>query len=323
MPSPSTIAPELIHEASAFLRGKIRQTPLEHSPELARILGVPVYLKLENLQLTGSFKIRGAWFKLAKLGAPAVLTCSAGNHGKGVAYAARELGIRAIVCVPSTIDQAKYKGMFAYGAEVRIAPFAGYDETEDWALAQAESEALPFVSPFDDFDIMAANGGTLAQEIVAERPEIEIFVVPVGGGGMAAGMAAFEPARRIVCCQLQESPGLEASLNAGHAITRLPAIDTIAGGIEGGFGKLPFEVIQSRVHQVALVTESEIYTGMQWMLDQHQYLIEPSSAAPLAACLTGKIHPLDGPAALVISGRNVSLSVVRRVLCTSNQQVAL
>ena len=111
MPSPSTIAPELIHEAAAFLGGKIRQTPLEHSPELSSLLGVPIYLKLENLQLTGSFKIRGAWFKLAKLSAPAVLTCSAGNHGKGVAYAARELGIRAIVCVPNTIDQAKYKGM--------------------------------------------------------------------------------------------------------------------------------------------------------------------------------------------------------------------
>jgi threonine dehydratase len=314
MPLPSTIAPELIQEAAEFLRGKIRQTPLEHSPELSRLLAVPVYLKLENLQLTGSFKIRGAWFKLAKLGAPAVLTCSAGNHGKGVAFAARELGIRAIVCVPATIDQAKYKGMIAYGAEVRISPFAGYDETEDWALAQAESEALPFVSPFDDYDIMAANGGTLAQEIAAERPEIENYIVPVGGGGMAAGMSAFVPARKIVCCQLEASPGLQASIHAGRAITRLPAVETIAGGIEGGFGRLPFGVIQLRVHQVALVTESEIYAGMQWMVDRHQYLIEPSSAAPLAACLGEKIQPLNGPVAVVISGRNVALEVVRRVL---------
>lgn len=314
MPSHSTIAPELIQEAASFLAGKIRQTPLEHSPELSRILGVPVYLKLENLQLTGSFKIRGAWFKLAKLGAAAVLTCSAGNHGKGVAYAARALGICAVVCVPSTIDRAKYKGMIALGAEVRVSPFAGYDETEDWALAQAESEGLPFVSPFDDYEIMAANGGTLAQEIVAERPEIEDFVVPVGGGGMAAGMAAFTPALRMVCCQLEQSPGLQASLDAGRAITRLPAIDTIAGGIEGGFGKLPFSVIQSRVHQVALVSEREIYEGMKWMLDWHQYLIEPSSAAPLSACLAGKLRSLEGPAAIVISGRNVSLEVIRRVI---------
>ena len=314
MPLHSTIAPELIQEAADFLAGKIRGTPLEHSPELSRVLGVNVYLKLENLQLTGSFKIRGAWFKLARLGATTVLTCSAGNHGKGVAYAARQLGIRAIVCVPNTIDHAKYKGMLAYGAEVRIAQFAGYDETEDWALEQAKSESLPFVSPFDDYDIMAANGGTLAKEIIAERPEIENFIVPVGGGGMAAGMSAFEPARRIVCCQLEKSPGLQASLHAGHAITRLPPIDTIAGGIEGGFGKLPFEIIQSKVHLLALLTEPEIYAGMRWMLDQHQYLIEPSSAAPIAACLTGKIGPLNGPAAIVISGRNVSLAVIRRVL---------
>ena len=318
MPSHSTIAPELIEEASAFLRGKIRQTPLEHSPELSRLLCVPVYLKLENLQLTGSFKIRGAWFKLAKLGASAVLTCSAGNHGKGVAYAAKQMGIRAIICVPNTIDQSKYKGMLAHGAEVRIGPFAGYDETEDWAIAMAESEGLPFVSPFDDFDIMAANGGTLAQEIVDERPEIEHFIAPGSGGGMVAGLAAFAPERRITCCQLEESPGLQLSLEAGRAITRLAAVDTIAGGLEGGFGKLPFSVIRSRVHQVALVSEREIYHGMEWMLDQHQYLIEPSSAAPIAACIAGKISALDGPTAIVISGRNVSLNVVRRVLqsCT-------
>jgi len=317
MPSHSTIAPELIREAAAFLAGKIRQTPLEPSPELSRILGVPVYLKLENLQLTGSFKIRGAWFKLGRLGASAVLTCSAGNHGKGVAHAARALGIRAIVCVPSTIDRAKYNGMLALGAEVRVAPFAGYDETEDWALAQSEAEGLTFVSPFDDYDIIAANGGTLAQEIVEERPEIENFIVPVGGGGMAAGMAGHTPARRIICCQLEESPGLQVSLDAGRAITRLPAIDTIAGGIEGGFGKLPFSIIQSRVHQVALVSESEIHAGTQWMLDQHQYLIEPSSAAPLSACISGKIRPLKGPVAIVISGRNVALTVIKRVLSAS------
>ena len=191
---------------------------------------------------------------------------------------------------------------------------AGYDETEDWALAQAEAEGLLFVSPFDDYDIMAANGGTLAEEIVAERPEIENFIVPVGGGGMAAGMASYTPERRIVCCQLEASPGLQASLDAGRAITRLPSINTIAGGIEGGFGKLPFSVIQSRVQQAAMVSESEIYAGMLWMLDQHQYLIEPSSAAPIAACIAGKIRPLDGPAAIVISGRNVSLEVIRRVI---------
>src|SRR5262249_33294886 len=156
----------LISEAAQFLRGRIRRTPVESSPALSKILGIPVSLKLESMQLTGSFKIRGALFRLSKLTSDelrdGVVTCSAGNHGKAVAYAARQFGVRATICVPRSVDKSKYEGMIALGADVRVSEFDGYDETEDWARALAKQQGRTFISAFDDYEIMAGNGGTTA-----------------------------------------------------------------------------------------------------------------------------------------------------------------
>ena len=251
----------LIDEAKLFLKGKIRQTPMEPSPVLSKILGVPVRLKLESQQLTGSFKIRGAWFRLSRLSASerdsGILTCSAGNHGKAVAYAAKALGIRAVICVPASVDRAKYEGMVALGADVRVSQYPGYDDTEIWALEQAKDEGKPFISAFDDVAVIAANGGTLAAEVLDDLPDARTFIVPVGGGGLAAGLAFHAGEKRagpvVIGCQHELSPGLKVSLEAGHAITRLPAIETAAGGVEGGIGALPFEILRSRIHHVALV----------------------------------------------------------------------
>ena len=312
-----------IGEATLFLKDKIRHTPIEPSPQLSKILGVPVWLKLESLQITGSFKIRGAWFRLSRLSpserASGILTCSAGNHGKATAYAAKALGLHAVICVPSSVDRAKYEGMVALGAEVRISQYPGYDDTEIWAREQAAKQGRPFISPFDDIAVMAGNGGTLAAEILADLPNARTFIVPVGGGGLSSGLAFHvkenHPYCVIIGCQHQLSPGLKVSLDAGHAITRLPAIDTVAGGVEGGIGKLPFEILKSRIDQVALVSEQEIYAATRWMIEQHQYLIEPSAAVTIAACLAGKCGPIAGPTVIVISGRNVSADVTRRILC--------
>ncbi len=311
-----------IAQAIAFLDGKLRRTPVETSPALTNELGAPVWLKLESLQITGSFKIRGAWYRLSQLTAgeraSGILTCSAGNHGKGVAYAARELGVRAIVCVPSSVDRAKYKGMLALGAEVRVSKFEGYDDTQAWAEQQALDEGKPFISPFDDIAIMAGNGGTLAAEIVEQLPDASTFIVPVGGGGLSAGLAfhvkANRPGAIVIGCQHEQSPGLKLSTRSRRAITRLPAIETVAGGVEGGLGQLPFEILKSRIDRVALVSEQEIYEATRWMLEQHQYLIEPSAAVTVAACLTGKVGRLSSPSVVVLSGRNVSIDVIRRIL---------
>jgi len=316
---------ELIAEASAFLGDRVRRTPVEFSQSLSQLLGVPVWLKLESMQLTGSFKIRGALFRISKLTAreraEGVLTCSAGNHGKAVAYAAREVNVRATICVPRSVDRSKYEGMVAMGADVRVSEFDGYDDTEDWARAMATNRGLTFLSAFDDYAVMAANGGTTAIESMEDAPAVRNFILPVGGGGLSAGFAhAVKHKLRdaaIIGCQLAASPALRMSIDAGHAITKLPAVETMAGGVEGGIGTLAFGVLGPLVDRVALVTEEQILDAVRWMLEYHQYLIEPTAAVPLAACLSGKIGKLDEPVVVVISGRNVSAGAVKKILCRS------
>jgi threonine dehydratase len=189
------LSAEMIDEAAERMRPFIRKTPLEYSPLLSDILRHPVYLKLECLQLTGSFKLRGAFCRLSNLSQEerqkGVLTCSAGNHGKAVAYVAKKLGIKATVYVPKNVDQAKYQGILQYGAEVIISPFMGYDETETLARQIAQDSHRTFISPFDEIEVMAGNGGTLAKEILEELPEARSFILPVGGGGMVAGFAVY------------------------------------------------------------------------------------------------------------------------------------
>jgi threonine dehydratase len=302
----------LICEAARFLEGKVRRTPVEHSAGLSEILGVPVWLKLESMQLTGSFKIRGAMFAISRL-KEEVITCSAGNHGKAVAYVARG----ATICVPRSVDQSKLSAMIAMGADVRVSEFDGYDETQDWAMEMAAREKKYFLSPFDDDAVMAANGGTVAMEVLEDAPEARTFVLPVGGGGLSAGFAVWAkdrlPDATIVGCQHVLSPALKMSMDSEHAITRLPAVETLAGGVEGGIGARTFAVLQPLVDQVALVTEDEILDGVRWMIAHHQYLIEPTAAVTIAACIGGKVRATE-PVVVVVSGRNVGVGTVKKIL---------
>lgn len=319
------IAVERIEDAAAFLRGRVRRTPVEYSDALSRVLGVPAWLKLESLQLTGSFKIRGALFRISRLSADerhdGVVTCSAGNHGKAVAFAARGEQIRATICVPRSVDRAKLDDMIAWGADVRVSDFDGYDDTEDWARELARAERRVFLSAFDDYDVMAANGGTVAMEVLDDAPEARTFILPVGGGGLGAGFAFWAkqrlPDAMIIACQHELSPGLPKSLQSGRAITKLPAVDTMASGVEGGIGALTFGVLRGLVDRVALVSEHEILEGVRWMMERHHYLIEPTAAVAVAACLSGKIGTLPQPVAIVITGRNVGLERVKKILCES------
>jgi len=312
----------LVLEARRLLEGRIRRTPVEPSPALSEVAGVPVSLKLESLQLTGSFKIRGAFFALERLSETerrkGVVTCSAGNHGKAVAYVARELGIPATIYVPRGVDESKLKGMLSLGAEVVRTDCEGFDESERLAREAAERTGRPYVSAYDDELILAANGGTLAAEVLEEAPEARSFLLPVGGAGLSGGFAFYTktalPDSRVIGCQHELSPALALSLEKGEAITRLPPVATTAGGLEGGIGRTGFGVLKERIDVVALLTEQEIFEGVRFMLDRHQYSIEPSSAVTVAAVLTGKSGRLDSPAVAVISGRNVALATVRRIL---------
>jgi threonine dehydratase len=319
----TAVTPELVSEAERFLRGRIRRTPVELSPGLSERLGVPIWLKLEHLQETGSFKLRGAFFALSCLSEKerrrGVLTCSAGNHGLALAYAASRLSARAVVCVPRAADDSKVAGIRTHGAEVRVSDFPGYDATEEWAIERARREGLPFLSAFDDPRVISANGGTIGLEVLEEVPDARAFVLPVGGGGLAAGFAFVakkkSPEALVIGCQHEGSPGLARSLAEGRAVTRLPAIETAAGGVEGGLGELPFAILRSRIARVALVSEEEIFAGVRWMLAEHRYLVEPSAAVAVAACLSGKCGPLTAPAAIVLSGRNVATPTLARILC--------
>lgn len=307
---------EMIDEAAAFLENHTLKTPCEYSQELSTLCGVPVYLKLEFLQVTGSFKSRGAFFKLSKLTQEerqrGVVTCSAGNHGKAVAYVAQKMGLTATIFVPKAVDEAKLQGIMALGAKVIHSPFIGYDETEALAKQEAAKSGRPYITPFDDDHIMAANGGTIAKEILQEVPEARTFLLPVGGGGLASGFGFFVKAHhkesRLIGCQHHKSPALQLSLQQKKAVTQLPSLETLAGGIEGGLGANCFHYLQSRIDDVALCTEKELYQAVGWMLDKHQYLIEPSSAPPISALIHRKIKGLKTPCVIVLTGRNVSSS---------------
>jgi len=312
---------DLIHEAAEFLSGQVRETPVEHSPVLSDRLGVPVWFKLENLQVTGSFKARGALFSLSRIkanGIQHVATCSAGNHGKGVAWAATQLDMQASIFVPKGVDPVKYDAMKRMGVDVRRSDFIGYDDTERWAIAEAERLGLPFVSAYDDDDVMAANGGSVAMEIEHQVPDANTFVMPVGGGGHAGGFAFYmkhrNPESRIIVCQHEDSPGFLRSVEANEPVTELPGIKTLASGLEGGFGRKTWEVLKNRFDAIRLLSEEELKEAMRWMVDEHQIIMEGSSAASVAACLDPEFPIPDGPVVIFISGRNIARTSLIDVL---------
>lgn len=312
---------QLIEQATEFLRGKIRRTPIEFSSGLSKLLGVPTYLKLESLQITGSFKIRGAFFYLSTLAEEerrrGVATCSAGNHGLGIAYAAKELDIPCTVFVPKSVDQAKHDKLIKLGAKVKKSEFIGYDDSLAWATIEAAKTKLPMISAFNDEKIMAGNGGTLAVEILEELPEASHFILPMGGGGMSAGFSWHVKSKQqkawMTICQLAECPALKLSLEQGKPITYMPPIDTLAGGLEGGLGERCFEILKTRVDEIVHIKEEELRSALRWLLERHQYLIEPSAAVALASCLFGHVKP-KGPIVIVLTGRNVGYSTIRQIV---------
>ncbi len=312
----------LISKAVHSLESHVLKTPTEHSPFLSEMVGAPVYLKLESLQVTGSFKIRGALFHLLTLSEAekerGVVTCSAGNHGLGLAYGAKKLGIPCTVYIPKNIDEAKRDKIKKLGARVRQSNFIGYDDTLSWAYEEIAKTNQHFISAFEDERIMAGNGGTIANELYEDFPSIKNIIFPIGGGGLGSGLSYYfkevNPSIRLIGCQHVDSPGFRLSLVKDEAITKLPSIETLAGGVEGGIGIKCFEVLKHRIDEVCLVSEEEIYDAFCWMLEYHQYLIEPTAAVSIAAVLSGKVPFLEGMSVILLSGRNVSLSTTQRIL---------
>jgi threonine dehydratase len=304
-----------VRAAAERIGGSIVRTPLERSAALSDFCGVDVWLKLECFQLTGSFKLRGALNALRLLGGAreTVVTASAGNHGLGVARAARLVGMRAIVVVPVTASQVKVEALRQSGAEL-LQVGDTYDLAEAAAIALARERQLSFISAYNDVGVVA-GGGTIALEIFEDLPDVRTLIVPAGGGGLISGVGVaahgLDPRAVVVGVQSEASPALHAALEHGRLVPVevLPSLaDGLAGNVEAG--SITFELIQDYVRGVELVSEADIADAMRWLLLNERVVVEGSAAVGVAALLQRTVEP-DGPVAVVLTGRNVARSVLQ------------
>jgi len=283
-----------VEEAAARIAGRVHRTPVLTSRLLDRELGCRVALKAEHLQRVGAFKARGAFNALLALDpgrrAAGVLAVSSGNHGQAVALAAAETGGRAVVVMPAGSNPAKVAGTRAYGAEVVMEGVTG-DNRETFAADLAAERGLHVVHPFDDHDVMAGQG-TAALELLADVPDLDLVLVPVGGGGLIAGTAAAvkgrSPATRVVGVEPAAAADAQASLRAGRRIPLPAAPSTVADGVRAlCVGERPFEVIRRLVDDIVTVTDAELLDAMALCWSRTKQLIEPTAALGLAALRTG------------------------------------
>ncbi|WP_308799223.1 threonine ammonia-lyase [Agromyces silvae] len=300
-----------------------RRTPMESSHFLASELGVPVYLKCENLQRTGSYKLRGAFNRISALSdaerSRGVVAASAGNHAQGVAYAARQLGIRATIFMPVGVALPKLEATRAYGAEV-VLHGDSVGETLAAAAAFADETGAVIIPPFDHFDVIAGQG-TLGLEILEQAPDATTVVVPIGGGGLAAGIASAVKQRavelgrtiRVVGVQAANAAPYVASMAAGTP-QEVPVVPTIADGIAVYRpGELNFEIIREAVDEVVTVAEDDIARALLVLLERAKLVVEPAGAVSVAALMTGAVRS-DGPVVALLSGGNIDPLLMQRVI---------
>jgi threonine dehydratase len=308
-----------IRAARKLLDGVVRTTPLEGSRWLSGRVGGPVHLKCENLQRAGSFKIRGAYVRLARLSpeerAKGVVAASAGNHAQGVALAASLLGIRATVFMPQGAPLPKLTATRAYGADVR---FAGHvvDDALAAAKAYGEETGAIFIHPFDHFDIIAGQG-TVGLEILEQCPQVRTIVVSTGGGGLLSGIAlavkASRPEVRIVGVQAEGAACYPPSLAAGASVA-LGEMATMADGIAVGRpGDLPFQVVRALVDEVVTVSEEALSQALVLCLERAKLVVEPAGVAAVAA-LVAEPRAFEPPVVAVLSGGNIDPLLLLRVL---------
>ncbi|WEO95654.1 threonine ammonia-lyase [Streptomyces sp. FXJ1.172] len=308
-----------VRGAQKMLSGVARVTAMEGSRHLSQLVGSPVQLKCENLQRTGSFKLRGAYVRIAGLlpeeRAAGVVAASAGNHAQGVALASALLGVHATVFMPRGAPLPKISATREYGAEVRL-----HGQVVDETLAAAEEYAARtgavFIHPFDHPDVIAGQG-TVGLEILEQCPEVRTIVVGIGGGGLAAGIAvavkAIRPDVRIVGVQAQGAAAYPPSLAAGHPVSvRNPA--TMADGIRVRRpGVVPFAIVKDLVDEVRTVGEDQLSAALLLCLERAKLVVEPAGASPVAALLAAP-DAFEGPVVAVLSGGNVDPVLMQRVL---------
>jgi threonine dehydratase len=315
----STVSLEALRSAAKGLEGIAVRTPLLDAPALSDLLDLPVALKCEHLQPIGAFKIRGAYTAVSRIPpesrARGVITYSSGNHGQAVAFAASLLGTRAVVVMPERAPAIKVEGVRRYGGEVVI---AGNSSAERWerACALAEEGGLAMVPPYESLDVIAGQG-TCGLEILEEWPAVETILVPVGGGGLIAGIvaavSALKPTVRVIGVEPVGAPKLARALEAGRPV-KLDRTDSLADGLLPlSIGELPFAVLSGVVRESILVSEEEIAAAVRFLSREMGLSPEPSGAVTTAALLSGRA-PISGPTVAVVSGGNVDPDLLKRLV---------
>lgn len=308
-------------QASRVLRGVVHKTPLDFSRTFSRITGGKIYMKLENLQKTGAFKVRGAYYKIYKLPEEAkrkgVVAASAGNHAQGVAYAASAAGIPATIVMPETAPMSKIQATRGYGAKVVLHGLI-YDDAYRKALEIAEETGAIFIHPFDDLHIIAGQG-SIAVEILQDLQDVDIVVVQIGGGGLISGIAAvvknvLGDQVKVIGVEPEAAPKMKASIDAGR-IVEIDAKPSIADGLlTRKPGELTYELVSELVDDIVTVSDDEIAHAILMLLERSKTVAEGAGAAGLAALLSGKIDVKGKKVVTIISGGNIDVTMLSRII---------
>ena len=307
-----------VYKARVALKDVALKTDVLYAPKLCK--GVQLYLKTENLQVTGSFKLRGAYYKMTQLTeeekAKGVIACSAGNHAQGVALAAQKNGIKSVICLPDGAPISKVEATKSYGAEVCMVNGV-YDDAYKRALKLRDEKGYTFIHPFDDDEVIAGQG-TIALEIVEQLPDVGAVIVPIGGGGLISGIAytikQLKPDVKVYGVEAQGAPSMQRSIQRG-GIETLSGVATIADGIAVKKpGALTYEYCKQYVDEIVTVTDDEISAAILALMEQHKLVAEGAGAVAVAAAMFGKVDLTDRKTVCVVSGGNIDVSILSRVI---------
>ena len=307
-----------VYRANYALKNVVRKTDVIYAPKLAN--GVNLYLKTENLQTTGSFKIRGAYYKMSNLSAEekakGVVACSAGNHAQGVALAAKKNDIKAVICLPDGAPISKVEATKSYGAEVCLVNGV-YDDAYQKALELQSEKGYTFIHPFNDEDVIAGQG-TIGLELIEQIPDLDAVIVPIGGGGLISGVAytvkSLNPNVKVYGVQAVGAPSMKKSIDDGQ-VEELSAVSTIADGIAVKKpGDLTYELCKKYVDEIATVTDDEISAAILALMEQHKLVTEGAGAVAVAAAMFKKFNLEGKKVVCILSGGNIDVTILSRVI---------
>jgi threonine dehydratase len=310
-----------IEQAAARIAGRVARTPLVRSSTLSQRTGQPVHLKLETCQPIGAFKLRGAMNAILSLGDTerkcGLVTASTGNHGRAVAYAARELSVPATICMSSLVPANKVEAVRTLGAEIRLVGIS-QDDAQEEVERLIESRGLIPIQPFDDANVVAGQG-TIGLEIVESLPELTTVLVPLSGGGLAGGIAvavkALKPEIRVIGISMERGAAMHAALAAGKPVA-IREEETLADSLGGGIGlanHVTFTLCRDLLDDIVLLTEDEIAEGIRHAAREENITVEGAGAVGIAAILANKVE-LSGPTAIIVSGGNIDPALHQKIV---------